>query len=101
MRWKGSDGNEEYISEKYAEFREVNADEASNCKNTSFVILIHIVEFHNRLQRYCFSRNSTICTLTEGYDSPSSWRRNSRFISLGVDSPFVMGDFFVITLFLR
>lgn len=28
MRWRGSDGNEEYISEKYAEFREVNADEA-------------------------------------------------------------------------
>ena len=41
---------------------------ASNCKNSSFVILIQIVEFQNRLQRYSFSRNSTICTLAEGYD---------------------------------
>ena len=43
---------------------------ASNCKNTSFVILIHIVEFHNRLQRYSFFRNSTICTLMDGYYFP-------------------------------
>ena len=53
MRWRGSDGNEEYISEKYAEFREVNADEAD------FRIQWYICSFVEMASRgfYSFDRD--------------------------------------------
>ena len=64
MRWRGSDGNEEYISEKYAEFREVNADEAD------FRIQWYICSFVEMASRGFYSFDRDVKTPFEDSKTP-------------------------------